>query len=312
MTTTISSTRPLIADSILDLIGGTPLVRLNRVVPKAAASVLGKLENLNPAGSVKDRIALAMIEEAERSGKLKPGDTIVEPTSGNTGIGLAMVAAVKGYRLVLTMPEDMSLERRRLLERFGAELHLTPAIEGMTGAVFAAQELVGSKPDHFMPQQFDNLANPEIHRRTTAREILEATGGRVDAFVTGVGTGGTITGVGEALREANPDVSVVAVEPARSPVLTGGRAGMHAIQGIGASFVPGVLNREVYDEVIVVEDRDALRWAGRLVREEGLLVGISAGANVYAAVQVAKKLGSARTVVTMLCDTGERYLSVNY
>jgi cysteine synthase A len=191
-------------------------------------------------------------------------------------------------------------------------LHLTPAIEGMSGAVFAAQELVASKPDHFMPQQFDNVANPEVHRKTTAREIVEATGGRVDAFVAGVGTGGTITGVGEVLREVNPEVRIVAVEPARSPVLTGGRAGMHAIQGIGASFVPGVLNREIYDEVVLVEDRDALRMAGRLVREEGLLVGISAGANVYAAIQVAKKLGSARTVVTMLNDTGERYLSVNY
>jgi cysteine synthase A len=310
--TTTSPARPLIADSVLELIGGTPLVRLNRVVPKGAATVLGKLESLNPAGSVKDRIALAMIEAAERGGKLKPGDTIVEPTSGNTGIGLAMVAAVKGYRLVLTMPEDYSVERRRLLERYGAELHLTPAIEGMSGAVFAAQELVASKPDHFMPQQFDNAANPEVHRKTTAREIVEATGGRVDAFVAGVGTGGTITGVGEVLREVNPEVRIVAVEPARSPVLTGGRAGMHAIQGIGASFVPGVLNREIYDEVVLVEDRDALRMAGRLVREEGLLVGISAGANVYAAIQVAKKLGSARTVVTMLNDTGERYLSVNY
>jgi cysteine synthase A len=312
MATTASATRPLVAESVLDLIGATPLVRLNRVVPKAAATVLGKLESLNPAGSVKDRIALAMIEEAERSGKLKPGDTIVEPTSGNTGIGLAMVAAVKGYRLVLTMPEDYSIERRRLLERYGAELHLTPAIEGMTGAVFAAQEIVASKPDHFMPQQFDNLANPEIHRRTTAREIVEATGGNVDAFIAGVGTGGTITGVGEVLRELNPNVRIVAVEPARSPVLTGGRAGMHAIQGIGASFVPGVLNRQIYDEVVLVEDRDALRWAGRLVREEGLLVGVSSGANVYAAVQTAKKLGASRTVVTMLPDTGERYLSVNY
>ena len=312
MTTTTSCARPAIAESVLELIGATPLVRLNRVVPKAAATVLGKLESLNPAGSVKDRIALAMIEDAERAGRLKQGDTIVEPTSGNTGIGLAMVAAVKGYRLILTMPEDYSVERRRLLERYGAELQLTPAIEGMTGAVFAAQELVSSNANYFMPQQFDNAANPEVHRRTTAREIMEATDGKVDAFVAGVGTGGTITGVGEVLREANPNARIVAVEPARSPVLTGGRAGMHAIQGIGASFVPGVLNREIYDEVILVEDREALKWAGRLVREEGLLVGISAGANVYAAVQVAKKLGASRTVVTMLCDTGERYLSVNY
>ncbi len=305
-------TRPLIADSVLELIGATPLVRLHRVVPPAGAAVLGKLENLNPGGSVKDRIALAMIEDAERRGTLAPGATIVEPTSGNTGIGLALVAAVKGYRLVLTMPEDMSVERRRLFERYGAELVLTPAIEGMTGAVFAAQELVKKTPGAFMPQQFENAANPEMHYRTTGREILAATGGRVDAFVAGVGTGGTITGVGRLLREEiGTQVHIAAVEPARSPVLSGGRAGMHAIQGIGASFVPGVLDRDVYNEVIRVEDKEALVMARRLAREEGLLLGISAAANVIAAGKVAAKLGEGKTVVTMLCDTGERYLSVN-
>ena len=304
-------TRPLIADSVLELIGATPLVRLHRVVP-AGATVLGKLENLNPGGSVKDRIALAMIEDAERRGTLAPGATIVEPTSGNTGIGLALVAAVKGYRLVLTMPEDMSVERRRLFERYGAELVLTPAIEGMTGAVFAAQELVKKTPGAFMSQQFENAANPEMHYRTTGREILAATGGRVDAFVAGVGTGGTITGVGRLLREEiGTQVHIAAVEPARSPVLSGGRAGMHAIQGIGASFVPGVLDRDVYNEVIRVEDKEALVMARRLAREEGLLLGISAAANVIAAGKVAAKLGEGKTVVTMLCDTGERYLSVN-
>jgi len=305
-------TRPLVADSVLELVGSTPLVRLKRVIPQEAASVLGKMENLNPGGSVKDRIALAMIEDAERGGRLKPGSTIVEPTSGNTGIGLALVAAVKGYRIVLTMPEDMSLERRRLLERYGAELVLTPAIEGMTGAVFAAQQLCKENPNYFMPQQFENPANPEVHYRTTAREILDATGGRLDAFVAGVGTGGTITGVGRLIREEIGErVEIIAVEPSRSPVLSGGRAGMHGIQGIGASFVPGVLDRSVYSEVIRVEDKDAMLFAKRLAREEGILAGISAGANVFAARKVAERLGAGKTVVTVICDTGERYLSVN-
>jgi cysteine synthase A len=296
---------------VLDLVGNTPLVRLRRVIPEGSAEVLGKMESLNPAGSIKDRIALSMIEDAEERGLLKPGDTIVEPTSGNTGVGLAMVAAVKGYRLILTMPEDMSVERRKLFSRYGARLVLTPAIEGMSGAVYAAQELVEKNPGYFMPQQFNNPANPEIHRRATAREILRATAGRLDAFVAGVGTGGTITGVGEVLKELDPRILVVAVEPARSPVLGGGKAGLHAIQGIGASFVPGVLNREVIDEIIAVRDDDALEMTRRLTRDEGLLVGISAGANVYASVGVARRLGAGKRVVTILPDTGERYLSVN-
>lgn len=305
------SARPGIAANVLELVGSTPLVRLNRVCEAGSATILAKMENLNPGGSVKDRIALSMIEEAEEDGRLKPGTTIVEPTSGNTGIGLAMVAAVKGYRLVLTMPEDMSVERRRLLERLGAEILLTPAIEGMTGAVFAARQMLEKDPNTFMPQQFENISNPRIHRETTAREIVDATAGEVDAFVAGVGTGGTITGVGEVLRaELGKRVHIAAVEPSRSPVLSGGRAGMHGIQGIGASFVPGVLNRGVYDEVIRVEDKEATAMALRLAREEGLLVGISAGANVHAAVKVAERLGPEATVVTMLCDTGERYLSV--
>jgi cysteine synthase len=304
--------RPLVADSILELVGSTPMVRLKRVIPAEAATVLGKMESLNPGGSVKDRIALSMIEDAERSGRLTPASTIVEPTSGNTGIGLALVAAVKGYRIILTMPDDMSLERRRLLERYGAELILTPAIEGMTGAVFAAQQLCKEHPDYYMPQQFENPANPEVHYRTTAREILEATGGRLDAFVAGVGTGGTITGVGRYIREQiGKDALIVAVEPSRSPVLSGGRAGMHGIQGIGASFVPGVLDRTVYDEILRVEDKDAMAYARRLAREEGILAGISAGANVFAARKIAERIGAGKTVVTIICDTGERYLSVN-
>jgi cysteine synthase A len=299
-----------IADSVLDLVGGTPMVRLNRVVPAGSAEVLGKIESMNPAGSVKDRIALNMIEAAEAEGRLKPGDTIVEPTSGNTGIGLAMVAAVKGYKLIVTMPEDMSLARRDLLARYGAQVMLTPAIEGMTGAVFAAQELISSHPSYFMPQQFENPANPEVHRRTTALEILEATDGKLDALVLGVGTGGTITGVGEVVRKELSDLLIVAVEPARSPVLQGGRAGVHAIQGIGASFVPGILNREIYDEVMAIADDDAIEMSRRLCREEGLLVGISAGANVVASLKVAKQLGEGKRVVTVLPDTGERYLTM--
>jgi cysteine synthase len=299
-----------IAETVVDVVGDTPLVRLNRVVPAGAARVLAKMESLNPGGSVKDRIAVAMVEEAEQSGTLKPGATIVEPTSGNTGIGLAMVAAARGYRLILTMPEDMSLERRQLLARFGADLHLTPAIEGMTGAVFAAQELLREHPEYFMPQQFENPANPAIHERTTAREILAQTGGEIDAFVAGVGTGGTITGVGHVLKRELNEVLIVGVEPGRSPVLQGGRPRPHMIQGIGASFVPGVLDRGVLDRIVTVQDHEATAMTGRLAREEGLLVGISAGANVVAAGRLALELGPGKTVVTILPDTGERYLSV--
>jgi len=304
--------RPRMAGSVLELVGGTPLVRLNRIPKTGGAIVLAKLESLNPGGSVKDRIALAMVEDAERRGVLKAGATLVEPTSGNTGIGLAMVCAVRGYRLILTMPDDMSAERQRLLARFGAEIHLTPAIEGMTGAVFAAQEICREHPEYFMPMQFENPANPEAHRRTTALEILDATEERLDVFVAAVGTGGTVTGVGEVLKERLPGVRVVGVEPARSPVLSGGRFRPHGIQGIGASFVPGILNRSVLDDIIQVRDEDATSTARRLAREEGLLVGISSGANVFAACQVAETLPADRVVVTVLCDTGERYLSVTF
>ncbi|HEY3064513.1 MAG TPA: cysteine synthase A [Methylomirabilota bacterium] len=299
-----------IADSVLDLVGRTPMVRLHHIRDPRGAAVVAKVESLNPGGSVKDRIAVAMLDDAERRGALKPGGTIVEPTSGNTGIGLAMASAVKGYRLILTMPDDMSVERQRLLARFGAEIHLTPAIEGMTGAVHAATELLREHPEYFMPQQFQNPANPDVHRRTTALEILDAVDGRLDVFVAGVGTGGTITGVGEILKAKVPGVRVVAVEPSRSPVLGGGKARPHAIQGIGASFVPGVLNRTVIDRIIAVRDEDAVAYSRRLAREEGLLVGISAGAAVFAACAVAAELSSDQLVVTILPDTGERYLSL--
>jgi cysteine synthase A len=307
-----SSGRPRVAASVLELIGGTPLVKLNRIPKPEGATVLAKMESLNPAGSVKDRIAYAMVDDAERRGVLKPGATVVEPTSGNTGVGLAMVCAVRGYRLILTMPDDMSVERQRLFARYGAEIHLTPAIEGMTGAVFAAQEMCREHAEYFMPMQFENPANPEVHRRTTAVEILEATDGRLDAFVAAIGTGGTVTGVGEVLKERVPGVRIVGVEPARSPVLSGGRFRPHGIQGIGASFVPGVLNRAILDEIVLVRDEDATATARRLAREEGLLVGISAGANVWAACQVAAQMPGDQIVVTVLCDTGERYLSVAF
>jgi len=305
-------TRPRLAGSVLELIGATPLVRLNRIPRAGGATVLAKMESLNPGGSVKDLIALSMVEDAERRGVLAAGATLVEPTSGNTGIGLAMVCAVRGYRLILTMPDDMSVERQRLLARYGAEIHLTPAMEGMTGAVFAAQEICREHPDYFMPLQFENPANPEVHRRTTAIEILEATDERLDVFVAAVGTGGTVTGVGEVLKERVPGLRVVGVEPARSPVLSGGRFRPHGIQGIGASFVPGILNRAVLDEIVTVRDEDATATARRLAREEGLLVGISSGANVWAACRVAESRPADQVVVTVLCDTGERYLSVTF
>jgi len=299
-----------IADSITDLIGRTPLVRL-RLGEGTGATILGKLESFNPAGSVKDRIGLAMIDAAEREGLLTPGTSIiVEPTSGNTGIALAFVAAAKGYRLILTMPETMSVERRSLLAAYGAELVLTPGPEGMRGAIARAEELVRTTPGSFMPQQFQNAANPEVHRRTTAKEIWEDTGGEVDILVAGVGTGGSITGVGEVLRELRPGFRAVAVEPVDSPVLSGGQPGPHKIQGIGAGFVPGVLNTSVYDEVITCSAEDAYATSRQLARREGILVGISSGANAWAAVQLAKRPENAgKVIVTFLCDTGERYLS---
>ena len=299
--------RPAVAQTPLDLIGNTPVLRLNRLVSSEHAAVWGKLENLNPGGSVKDRICLSMIEAAERDGRLKPGDTIIEPTSGNTGIGLALVAAVKGYRLVLTMPDTMSTERRSLLMAYGAELVLTPDSKGMHAAVRKAEDLLDERPDYFMPQQFSNPANPAVHRETTARELLRQFE-RIDAFVAGVGTGGTITGVGQVLRGAMPGIVIVAVEPAASPVLSRGEPGFHKIQGIGAGFVPEVLDQDVYDEVMTVSDEQAAACTRRLARQEGILVGISAGANCHAALQVAQRLGPGKTVVTVFPDTGERYL----
>jgi len=299
------------AGSITELIGRTPLLRLNRISDESGAEVLGKLESFNPGGSVKDRIGLAMIEAAERDGRIAPGrTTIIEPTSGNTGIALAMVAAARGYAIVLTMPDTMSLERRTILKAFGARLVLTPGADGMRGAVARALELAAEGDDAYVPQQFENSANPEVHRLTTAAEIWADTDGEVDAFVAGVGTGGTLTGVGEVLKERRPGVLVVAVEPADSPVLSGGAPGPHKIQGIGAGFVPKVLDVTVYDEIIKVSADDAFAAARDLARQEGVLVGISAGANVWAAGQVARRPEfQGKVVVTVLCDTGERYLS---
>jgi cysteine synthase A len=297
------------ANNVLELIGATPIVRLGRVADESMAEVWGKLESANPGGSVKDRIALAMIEAAEEQGVLKPGGTIVEPTSGNTGIGLAMVAAYKGYRLIVTMFDTASRERRLQMQAYGAEVVLTPAAEGMRGAIERAMELKQEHPEYFLPQQFINAANPEIHRRTTGREILTQLDGTIDAYVAGVGTGGSITGVGEVLKEAHPELQVIAVEPAGSPVLSGGQPGFSYIEGIGAGFVPEILNREVIDQVRVIEDDDAYEMARRLAREEGLLVGISAGANAAKAVEVARELGPGKVVVTILCDSGLRYLS---
>jgi cysteine synthase A len=298
-------------DNVLSLIGNTPLVRLRRVVPAGAATVWAKCEQLNPGGSVKDRIALAMIESAEKSGRIKPGDTVVEPTSGNTGIGLALVCARKGYKLVLTMPESMSLERRALLEAYGAEIVLTPAERVMEGAIEAAQEIVKERKA-FMPGQFDNPANPSVHREMTAQEIAEALGSEAPAaLVAAVGTGGTVSGVGEALRAKYPGLKVIAVEPESSPVLSGGEPGPTKIQGIGAGFVPRNYDARVVHEVRHVTDKEAHAMKVRLAKEEGLLVGISAGANVHVAARVAEELGAGKHVITVLCDTGERYFSLD-
>jgi len=291
-------------------VGNTPLIRLNRVTEGVKATVLGKAEFFNPLASVKDRIGVAMIEAAERDGKIAKDTVIIEPTSGNTGIALAFVCAARGYRLMLTMPDTMSVERRSLLKMLGAELVLTPGAEGMPGAIRRAEELAKELPNAFIPQQFRNPANPEIHRRTTAEEIWRDTDGGVDVVVAGVGTGGTITGCGEVLKARKPSVKAIAVEPVDSPVLSGGRPGSHKIQGIGAGFVPEVLNTDVIDEVIQCSNGDAFDMSRRLARQEGLLVGISAGANAWAAVQVAKRTeNTGKLIVTILCDTGERYLS---
>lgn len=299
----------IINENILPLIGNTPLVRINHMTGKDDAEIWAKLEGCNPSGSVKDRIALSMVEAAEREGKLMPGSTIIEPTSGNTGIGLAMVAAVKGYRLILTMPDTMSVERRQMLKAYGAEIVLTEGKKGMKGAVEKAAEIQQDNPAYFMPQQFENCYNPEVHMRTTAIEILNDLGTVPDGFVAGVGTGGTITGVGLVLRSKKPDIWIAAIEPATSPVLAGGSPGPHKIAGIGAGFIPGVLNTKIYDEVIPVTDDDSAKTARELALKEGMLAGISSGAAMWAALRVANKLGGGKKVVVILPDRGDRYLS---
>lgn len=310
-TATKPRTKPLVAGTMLDLIFNTPLVRLNKITTPDMATVYGKLESFNPGGSVKDRICYNMIRDAEEKGLIKKDTLIVEPTSGNTGIGLALVCAVRGYRLVLTMPETMSMERRLLLKRYGAELVLTPGDQGMKGAIAKAQEIAGQNANSFMPQQFANPANPKIHRETTAEEIWEALDGKIDAFVAGVGTGGTVTGCGEVFKKRNPKIKIVTVDPDTSPVLSGGQPGKHKIQGLGAGFVPEVLNRQVLDQVIRVKDQDAWEMMLQLASKEGILSGISTGANMWAAFQVARELGPGKNVVAIVCDTGERYLSMD-
>jgi cysteine synthase A len=301
---------PKIYNTVTELIGNTPLVRLNRL-NTSHATVLAKLEYFNPAGSVKDRIALSMIEAAEREGKIRPGETVlVEPTSGNTGIGLALVAAAKGYRLILTMPETMSIERRKLLKGYGAELELTPAHERMDGAIRRAEEILAELPNGFMPQQFKNPANPEVHRRTTAEEIWRDTDGEIDIVVAGIGTGGTVTGIGEVLKQRNPAIKIVAIEPAASPVLSGGRPGLHRIQGLGTDFIPDVLNLKTIDEIVAVHDHDAFEMSRKLAREEGLMLGISAGAAAHVALKIAKRTeNKGKLIVFIAPSNGERYLS---